>query len=210
MNAGGGPVVDIARWGKSFRSEARDFLAIRTPPLLNQGNDFNQDYVLRDQPAKVSTVPGAIDIQNYFERLEWLQEPGDPTAYAPHLTTSPLPGNSPKSVLWQFALGDETVPNPTTSNLIRGAGTPDSAVQYRHDLAREVAAYLPENPHTFLVDIIPPGGLAIALAAEGQMTGFLQSDGTSIPDANTTVLDILFLGRKLFERPAKLPENLGF
>jgi uncharacterized protein (TIGR03437 family) len=210
LNVGGGSIVDIARLGDSFRSEARTFLAMRTPPLLNAGAEFNEDYVLRNRPVKVTTVPGAIAIQNFFERLEWLQVSGDPTAYAPHLKTSPLPGNVPRPVLWQFALGDQTVPNPATSNLIRGADQRDSAVLYRHDLARPLASYLPEDPHTFLVNITPPGGLAIASVAQEQITGFLRSDGASIPDANTTAINILFLGRRLFERPADLPEDLNF
>jgi len=210
LNVGGGPVVDIARWGRSFHSDARMFLAVRTPSLVNAGNDFNEDYVLRNQPAKVTTIPGAIDIQNFFERLEWLQVSGDQIGYAPHLRSSPLAGNMPKPVLWQFARGDQTVPNPTNSNLIRAAGQADSAVLYRHDLARPLASYLPDNPHTFLVNIIPPGGLAIAAAAQGQLSGFLSSNGTSIPDANSTALQVLFLGRKLFERPVQLPEDLGY
>jgi hypothetical protein len=86
----------------------------------------------------------------------------------------------------------------------------NTSVLYRHDLAKEVALYLPDNPHTFLVDLTAPGGLAIAAAAQAQIAGFLQSDGTSIPDANTNAVKALFLGRTLFENPAPLLEDLNF
>jgi hypothetical protein len=202
LSVGGGPVVDISRWSKSFHSDAVRFLSSRTPSLLNNGGDYIDDYVLRDQPAKVVTTPGAIAIQNYFEFGEWLQTSGDPLAYAPHLR--------PKPVLWQFARGDESVPNPTNSHLIREAGMQATSVLYRADLARQTAPDLPENPHSFLADLTSPTTLAIAGAAQGQIAGFLKSDGATIPDANTTAIQALFPGLMIFEKAPPLPEDLGF
>jgi uncharacterized protein (TIGR03437 family) len=210
LNAGGGTIVDIARWGKAFHSDGAQFLVANAASLLNRGNDFDEDYVLRDQPTKVVTVSGAVPIQNYFERLEWLQVSGDPVGYAPHIRTSPLPGSTPKPAMWQFARGDQTVPNPMASNLVRGAGMQDSTVLYRHDLALTVAPSLGANPHAFLANITGGAGLAIANAAQRQIAGFLKSGGTSIPDANTAALTAQFLGAVLFLTAPALPEDLGY
>jgi hypothetical protein len=81
---------------------------------------------------------------------------------------------------------------------------------YRHDVAKSVSIGLADNPHAFLVDFRSPAGLAIALAAQGQMAGYLNTDGNQIPDANSTALEVLFLGRKVFERPTALPEDFGY
>src|SRR5207247_8826471 len=71
LNVGGGSVVDISRWSPAFQGLLRLALATRQPSLLNVGNtDYNENYVLRDQPAKSNNVPGAIDIQHYFERVD--------------------------------------------------------------------------------------------------------------------------------------------
>jgi len=210
LNVGGGSVVDIARWSQEFRYLVRDYLDARTPPLLNAGDDFDDDYVLRDQPVKVTRVPGAIEVQNVLEAAEWRQMPGDPASYAPHLRLFPLAGSTPKPVLWQFARGDRTVPNPQSSALIRGADMRESSRLYRHDLARAAAPSLPENPHAFLVDILSgPQAIAIAQAAQQQMAGFFFADGMIIPDVNGP-LRPFFGGANLFETPARLPEDLGF
>jgi hypothetical protein len=210
LNAGGGTVIHISNTSDQLHPLVREILALHMPSILNAGSDFNANIVLRDQPVKVNTVPGAIDIQDYLERLEWLQAIGDPIPYAPHLKQSPLPSVPSKRVLFQIARGDHTVPNPTNSNLIRAAGGQDSTVMYRHDMAKSVSVGLADNPHAFLVDIRSPAGLAVALAAQGQMAGYLNTDGNQIPDANSTALEVLFLGKKVFERPTTLPEDFGY
>ena len=209
LNVGGGSVVDIARWSQEFRYLVRDYLEARMPPLLNAGDDFDDDYVLRDQPVKVTRVPDAIEVQNVLEAAEWLQMPGDPASYAPHLRLSPLTGLTAKPVLWQFARGDRTVPNPQSSALIRGADMRESSRLYRHDLALAVAPELPEDPHSFLVGIQPARAFVVAQAAQQQIAGFLVADGTMIPDVNGP-LRPFFGGVNLFEMPARLPEDLGF
>jgi uncharacterized protein (TIGR03437 family) len=208
LNVGGGSVVNIGRWSQSFRSLARDFFAARTPPLLNANGDFDENYVLRNQPVKINAVAGAIEIQNVFDLAEWLQMRGDPLAYAPHLRLSPLPGVPEKRVLWQFARGDRTVPNPQNSGLIRAAGMRESSQLYRHDLARAIISQLPENPHSFLAEIESTLGFAVAVATQQQMAGFFATDGAEIPDTNSLVRVIF--GRKIFETPTVLPEDLGF
>ncbi len=87
-------------------------------------------------------------------------------------------------MLFQIASGDQTVPNPSNSLLIRAANMREQTVLYRHDLARAAVPGLPANPHTFL---IPLGGTAqqgIGTAALQQALGFLQSGGQTIPNVN--------------------------
>ena len=51
-------------------------------------------------------------IQEVIENIEWVTQSGNPVAYAPHLRKDPLPGVPAKSVLVQFAKGDQTDPQP--------------------------------------------------------------------------------------------------
>ncbi|HEY1338524.1 MAG TPA: hypothetical protein VGF59_13495, partial [Bryobacteraceae bacterium] len=218
LNVGGATVTDIARWSPSYRGLVTDMLRLRQPPLLNKGTGYDEDYVLPQQPVKTVTVPGALAIQNVLESLEWLGTQGDPLSFAPHLKRSPLPGLSARPVLVQFARGDQTVPNPTNTLLIRAAGLESNAWMYRHDLARAKDPQLPANPHPFLVlfvsldggQVVLPDltGIAISLDAQLQIAGFFSADGKTIPDAN--VLSPLVLGTKVFEVPSVLPVDLGF
>jgi len=219
LNVGGASTVDIVYWSPAYQGIATQALAQRVPSLLNEGNGYNADYVLLDQPVKVTTVPGAVPIQDVFERFEWLGNQGDPIAFAPHLQISPLP-NLPatRPMLVQFARGDQTVPNPANTELVRAAGLQSSTWLYRHDLARAQAPDLPVDPHPYLVlfvslgggTILLPGldGLAISLDAQHQIAGFFAADGASIPDPN--VLSRAVLGISVFEIPAVLPVDLGF
>jgi hypothetical protein len=218
LNVGGASTVDIARWSPAYRTLSNQTLGSRIPSLLNAGTTYNQDYVLPGQPVHVTTVPGAMAIQDVFERLEWLGMPGDDIAFAPHLKTAPLVGYAARPVLMQFARGDMTVTNPANSALIRAAGLESSTWEYRHDLALAVAPDLPKDPHPYLVlfisldgnNIVLPGlaGLAISYDAQQQIAGFLTSDGKNIPDPNN--LTRLLLGTRLFEMPSALPFDFGY
>ena len=205
LNVGGGSVVDIARWSPAYQSLIKLALASRRPSLLNAGNaSYNENYVLRDQPAKVNDVPGAIDIQDYFERVDWASATGDPLAYAPLLRASPFVGLPEKKILFLFGIGDQTVPNPAESALVRAANMRESTWIFRNDLARAANPSLPADPHAYLTNILS-GGIAasIALATQGQIAGFFASNGTKISDPNSP-------GLNYFEVPIKLPETLGF
>jgi hypothetical protein len=218
LNVGGGTEMDVARWSVAAHTLAVQPLALRMPSLLNQGATYDEDYVFPGQPPHVTTVLGAIAIQNEFERLEWLNMSGDPIAFAPHLKLSPLPGRPPHPMLMQFAVGDMTMPNPATSDLINAAGLIGSTWEYRHDLARAQTPDLPADPHPYLmlfIDVIGgniqlPGtdGLAISLDAQGQIAGFFAADGTAIPDPN--VVSRLIYGFNVFQMPGTLPFVLGF
>ena len=196
LNAGGGSVVDIARWSPDFHADLVQTLGVRQPSLLNEGSDYNENYVLRDQPVDINDVPGAIEIQNYLERIDWNSMTGDPLAYASLLR--------PKKILFQFAIGDETVPNPTESALVRAAGGEASTWVFRNDLALAVYPTLPTNPHAYLTNVLDgTPALSIAFSTQTQIAGFFASNGTTIPDPNVAGFDF-------FKIPSPLPETLSF
>jgi pimeloyl-ACP methyl ester carboxylesterase len=208
LNVGGGSTVDVARFGSAL-SLGKDFLGMRVPSLLNKGNDFDENYVLRYLPAKVNTVAGAIEIQNYLERIEWVTASGDPLSYAPHLKSSTLPGMPIKSILWTFGRGDRTVPNNTQTALVRAANMHENTWMYRHDLALAAGAQVPTDPHVYMLNVLTLPTFAIALSAQTQAAGFLASGGAVIPNPNSSLLRSLF-GVNLFEIPSFLPEDRGF
>src|SRR5262249_42969941 len=126
LNVPGGPVAEIARLSPAFRPLLRDALARRRPSLLNASDEFRHDLPV------TAPVPGALAIQEYLARAEWLARRGDPVAYARHLRVAPLGGQEPKPVLIQFARGDLIVPNPTTSALIRAGQLADTTTLLRY------------------------------------------------------------------------------
>ena len=217
LNVGGGSVEDIVRWSQSYHSLAAALLGARTPSLLNEGTDFNDNYVFPYQPAFVNEVPGAIAIQNAFELYEWLQSPGDPVNYAPHLSASTLPGVPYKNILFQLARLDTTMPNMATTRLIKAADHP-TTWEYRHDIALADGLPVPQDPHSFLALFIDISGstvtlpsldaIEIGLAAQQQVAGFFASGGLTAPDPNTFLSTSLPQG--LFEIPAHLPEDNGY
>ena len=151
-NVPGGAMIEIARLSQSFRPLVWLSLVGRTPPLVNLPGlfQFNENIPLRNLPPVIDTVPGAAEIQRLVEWTEWASQSGNPVAYAPHLILEPLAGVPAKSVILQFARGDKTVPNPTTSAIIRAGGLESRTTLFRNDLARAAIPALPSNPHTFL------------------------------------------------------------
>ena len=90
---------------------------------------------MRDQPPVINDVPGAIPLQEYTEQAEWASQAGNPVAYAPYIRKSPLADNPAKSVIFQIAKGDQTVPNPTGTAIMRAGELQDRVTYYRNDLA---------------------------------------------------------------------------
>jgi uncharacterized protein (TIGR03437 family) len=216
LNVGGGSAVDISRWAPAFHSFAQQAVGGRIPSLLNAGSDYNENYALRNQLAKVNNVSGAIEIQDMFGELEWLQASGDPLSYAPHLTLTPLANVSAKPTLFLYDLGDQSVPNPQHSALIRAAGMFNSSTLYRADLAGPVAASvcctLPADSHGYLADNTNPAALIISKTAQQEVAGFLASDGQTIPDANAIFKQLLGFSTSaiVFETPGRDLETLNF
>jgi hypothetical protein len=147
---------------------------------------------LRNQPPVINDVPGAMAIQQEIDRLEWAMQSSNPVAYAPHLRKDPLPGVTARPVLFMFAKGDKTVPNPTETAILRAGELADRTLYFRYDLAlANGAPHFPnDDPH--------PATNAGAIAA------FLASDGANVLDPDGP--------GPVWERPiaGPLPEDLSF
>ena len=204
-----GTGATITRMSPNSILAISQYLGVVEPALLNAGSTFDGNWPLRDEPVRVNRVKGAIEVQEAFEKVEWLTTPGEGLYFAPHLKLSPLAGVPAKKVLWQFPIGDRTSPNPTETAMVRAAGMQDSARIYRTDLAYAANAAVPINPHTILLDVGNPVNAPVALAAQSQFAGFVASGGSVIPDPSASVAKI-FNVPNLFEAPRELPERLNF
>jgi hypothetical protein len=202
-NAFGGSIVDAQRLG-TFRPLLTQSLASRTPSLLNLPGAFAEDLPLRDQPPLEDPVAGALPIQQVIEHTEWVSQPANAAAYARHLRLRPLAGVPKKSMLFQFAKGDQTVPNPTATAVLRAGQFADRATYFRNDLAFAADPTVPKNPHSFLTRINVPSVAAVAVGVQRQLATFLASDGTVIvdPDGAGPLLEVPIAG--------PLPEDLSF
>jgi hypothetical protein len=196
-NVAGGPIVEIARLSPSFRGLAGLALLFRTPSLYNAVpnaglTNFNENEPLRNLPLVVDTVPGAEAIQNLLDNAEWAQQPGNPEGWAPHIS---MP------VIFQFARTDQTVPNPTSTRVIRAGNLASRTTIFRNDLAN-AAFGTSENPHTFLTNL-SGAGAPFALEAQAQIATFFASDGATTIDPDGAA--------PYFETPTSiLPEDLDF
>jgi hypothetical protein len=230
LNAAGGPRTTRAISTRGDRRVVGTFLAERVPSLINAPGvthidgigipllpQFNEDLPLRDgesldlqladgtsltvRSPVINTTANAIAIQEYFDRTEWVMQSANPVAYAPHLRSNPLRGVPAKRLIIQFAKGDQTMPNPATTAMIRTGALTDRATFYRHDLAWLENPALPKDPHGFMPVIASFG--AIARGAQEQIVVFFDSDGalTIHPEPS-----------RFFEVPiaGALPEGLNF
>jgi hypothetical protein len=180
LNVAGGPIVEIARQSPIFRGLVVDQLKRRQPPLMNGEQDFTESIPLPAEAPVREPAAGALAIQAYFDRAEWLSQPANPVAFAAYLQRAPLLGLAPKAVLYQWAVGDRTVPNPTTAALLRAGGLQPASSLYRHDQGVAGLSERFKNPHGFLVWTAFPEVHAIGRAAQEQVARFLVSGGRQI------------------------------
>jgi hypothetical protein len=179
VNVPGGPIIEIARLAPVFRPLVGIPLFFRVPSIYNvlppnaNFTNFNENIPLRNLPLRVDTVPGASAIQQVIEWTEWAQQSANPAAYAPHLTSP---------IILQFARGDQTVPNPTTSAIIRAGGLALRTTVFRNDLAFAANPAVPKNPHGFITNIASPSAGAYALMGQAQMATFFATDGATTID----------------------------
>ena len=205
-NVPGGTLTDISRLSPTFRPLLAGFLLTRVPSLINVGGlVFNENMPLRNQPPLVNTVPGAIAIQTFIDNSNWLGQAGDSVSWAPYIRRSPLESQAAKGVIVQFARGDRTVPNPTTTALIRSGDLADRTTLFRNDLAFALGVGFGSNPHAFLTALT--GTLPVvqtAVASQNQIALFFASDGATTVDPDGA--------GPLFETPIAipLPEDLAF
>jgi hypothetical protein len=178
LNVPGGPIVEIARQAPAFRSGVIRALSLRSPSLMNGEKDFTESIPLAGEPPVKQPAPGALEIQEFFDRVEWLSQSANPVAFAPYLVQAPL--SPPRAVLVQWAIGDRTVPNPTTDSMLRAGDLYLWSSVYHHEL---MAGKLPErflNPHGFLTWTQFPDVADIGRAAQEQVVRFFLSGGKRI------------------------------
>jgi len=199
-NVPGGPIIEIARLSPSFRPLVGFSLLTRSPSLYNAAPDatltnFVENMPLRGEPIRIDTVPGASAIQELIDRNEWAQQSANPAALAPHLD---------HPVIVQFAKGDRTVPNPTTTAILRAGDLAGRATYFRNDIAGPGGTQLYPNPHTFLTGIGNAATVTAALQAQAQIAAFFASGGTVTIDPDGA--------GPVFETPiaGPLPETTGF
>ncbi len=210
-NVPGGSITEVARLG-AFRPLTGLALLFRAPSLINvadpSGITFNENIPLRNELVRVNNVPGAMAIQQALDRFEWVQQAGNPVSYAPFIRKQPLEGQAAKPVIFQFAKGDGTVPNPTTTAILRAGDLADRATYYRNDLSYAFNNAVGKNPHVFLTNIGNPAAAPWAVAAQAQIAVFFASNGAltiAPPLPNGTPAPF-------FELPIALPlpETLNF
>jgi hypothetical protein len=232
LNVTGGSGAEVYRLSTGFRgSRMGTSLASRTPSLFNDpgvthldgvavpGPRFNENMPLRDgvplyvrladgtamviQSPVINTVAGAMPIQEVIEHTEWVSQSGNPVAYAPHLRKSPLAGVAAKSVIVQFAKGDQVAPNPATTALLRAGDLADRATFYRHDLAFAENPQLPTIPHGLLSQVNVPAMRAIVEGAHEQIATFFATNGATVIHPEPA---------RFFEVPiaGPLPEDLDY
>src|SRR5262249_41328608 len=231
LNVAGGSSIEANRLSPVFRPAVGTLLASRTPSLLNgpgvtsldgvsvPGSRFDENMPLRDggalivgladgtqrvvQSPVINTVPGAMPIQEVIEHIEWVSQSGNPVAYAPHIRKDPLAGIAAKSVIYQFAKGDQIVPNPAATALLRAGDLAHRATFYPPDLAFAETPQLLTNPHGFLTRLDIPGLRAITLGAQEQIATFFATDGAAVIHPEPA---------RFFEVPVSLPlpETLNY
>ncbi|HZV95614.1 MAG TPA: hypothetical protein VFF62_06790 [Candidatus Nitrosocosmicus sp.] len=179
LNVPGGPIVEIGRQAAAFRPGVIRTLSLRNPSLMNGEKDFTESIPLFDEPPVKQPAAGSLEIQDLFDRVEWLNQSANPVAFAPYLLQAPL--GPPRPVLVQWAIGDRTVPNPTTDSILRAGDLYLWSSVYHHEQA---AAALPErfrtNPHGFLTWTVFPDVAELGRAAQEQAARFFLSDGKRI------------------------------
>ena len=180
LNAPGGPIVEIARQSAIFRGRVIERLEQRQPPLLNGASDFTESIPLPGEPPERTPAPGALAIQAFFDRAEWLTQPANPVAFAPYIRMLPLAGVGPKAVLYQWAVGDLTVPNPTTAALLAAGRLEPVSVLFRHDVLAPGLTDRFKDPHAFLTWTAFPEVSDIGRAAQEQVARFFLSGGRQI------------------------------
>lgn len=214
-NVPGGPAIEIIRLSPFFRDTLFSPSAalrglMNHPSGATPGDQIVENIPLRDEPVRINSVPGAMALQEFIDRSHWAAQVGDPVTYAPHLRKSPLVGVTAKSVIVQFGKGDQIVPNPTQTALVRAGDLADRTTFFRTDLfyatqPRPLPAAIspPIYPHTFLNTFSPAGAAAVSLQAQAQIATFFATDGAVTIDPDGA--------GPLFETPiGLLPETLNF
>jgi len=184
---------DLLRLRPAARPQVGANLQSRTPSLLNSPGlttwggipvgppFFNENIPLRNRPIVTTHVDGAFEIQRYMDNVDWVAASGDGASYVPHIRKEPLPGTLPKSVLFMIQKGDQSAPNPRSTQLARAGDFADVTTFYRNDLAFAEDPTVNKNPHAMQLRW-PMSGLSgpIGRGSVEQTAIFLGSGGQTI------------------------------
>ena len=155
---------------------------------------FTESTPLHADPPVTAPAAGAPHIQEAGARTNWINRSGSPEAFAPLLVARPPAGQAAKKVMYQFAYGDQTVPNPTSATIMRAGSLRALTTFYRNDQTPTAGS----NPHGFLIDPRLTGR-QLALT---QIATFLSSGGATIvdPDGAGTVFEVPITDPATLER----------
>jgi hypothetical protein len=184
---------EYLRWNVNQRPGLGRQLAARVPSLINEGGltsidgvpiappYFNENKPLRNRPALVNTVMGAIEIEEAFEMREWGQQIGTNSSisWLPYLTVRPLAGSPFKMVAVYIFKGDQAAVNPSASEAVINSDLLPNTLYYRHDLAFAQDPTIPKNPHLLIYASNSPNALvrAVSQGMQAQMADFHASGG---------------------------------
>ena len=210
----GGPQAERQRAGANRANEGA-LLQQRIPSLLNSPGVtqigglpvlppfFNENKPLRNLPPVINDVAGAMDIQQFFDHEDWVSQPASAVANAPYIRKTPLAGMTAKPVIFLLAKGDQTVPVPFGTAVVRSGDLADVTTYFRNDLAYAQNPNVPKNSHYFYFSIDDPTIVGAASGAQEQIATFFESDGARIIHPEPA---------ELFEFPIKLPlpENIEY
>jgi hypothetical protein len=207
LTNGAGPLIVTNWWGNSrnrFGAELAirnrlnppgvtgiDGVSIGAPaffdnvPLRTAGGAY--EALLADsstafiQAPVVNSRAGAMYAQELREWKKWLGMAGDPTGYAKHLRQIPLDGVSIRPFIYQVAIGDQTIPNPTALTVMRAGDFADRASSYRHDLEFAENPLVAKDPHQGLVRIDSPHDGPTSRGLQEQIAVFFQTGEMTNP-----------------------------
>lgn len=207
---------DNLRLSPTFRAGSIGVpLSTRTPSLINAPGltaiggvavgapRFNENLPLRDEPPLVNTVAGAMEIQEFLDRMKWSTQSASSLVYAPYIRKQPLASMTGKTVLIQFSKGDRIAMNPGTSALLRAGDLSDRTTYFRNDMAVFENPLVPHDPHLLIRNITLPSASIFSRAIQDQAGVFLSSNGATMMQPEPA---------RLFEVPiaGTLPETLNF
>jgi len=124
---------------------------------------------------------------------------GDPAGYAKHLRQLPLEGVSSRPFLYQVAIGDQFITNPTQLTVIRAGGLADRTSSYRHDLEFVTNPLIAKDPHQTLIRVDSTQDAATSVALQEQIATFFETGAMTnprptyfeVPIANVDLLEKL-------------------
>lgn len=177
----GGPWNDLVRQGGIHDRPPQGWglmLSGRKPALTNLPGTpavrYDENIPSRFAAPKVDVVPGAFELQQWFDRYEWIGSKANPVVYAPRVGPS-------RPVALMLARGDLTVHNEVSDVLIHAGGWRPRTAMFRYDLLRAAQPQLPADPHRWQTGAVP-GTQAHQILAQRQTGAFFASDGAQFID----------------------------